>query len=184
MKTNIYGLIVSVFLFLIFIVLAIKFESTAYLYTASFLPLIIVLFLPDIRSSQYINTGKQTQQVRLIKLRGTGEAEAVFVIAFAPGYVKWRKKHLYLNVKDAVTYAALLPEEYIVSMPVLKFDLTPHPRKKTWVGISLPQLADRTKQLHFTTDEVNRFVIQMEDLNEVLQLPSKRSSSTDQSLHA
>jgi hypothetical protein len=185
MKRSTYGLIISVLLFLIFIVLAIKLESTAYLYMASVFPLIIVPFLPDLRSSQYIRTDKPNQLVRLIKLRSSeGATGALFVIAFAPGYVNWHKNHLYFNFEDAVTYAALLPEDYIVTMPVLKYDLKRHRRKKNWVGISLPQLKQRMKQLSYTTKEINRFVIQMEDLNEVLELPAKSSSSVDHGVQA
>jgi hypothetical protein len=185
MKRSTYGLIISVLLFLIFIVLAIKLESTAFLYMASVLPLIIVPLLPDLRSSQYIRTDKPNQPVRLIKLRSSEELTgALFLIAFEPGYVQWHKNHLYFNFEDAVTYAALLPEDYIVTMPVLKYDLKRHPRKKNWVGISLPQLKQRMKQLSYTTKEINRFVIQMEDLNETLQLPAKSSSSVDPGLQA
>jgi hypothetical protein len=185
MKRSTYGLIISVLLFLIFIVLAIKLESTAYLYLASVLPLVIVPFLPDIRSSQYIRTDKPNQPVRLIKLRSSDESTgALFVIAFAPGYVNWHKNQLYFNFEDAVTYAALLPEDDIVTMSVLKYDLKRHPRKKNWVGISLPQLKQRMKQLSYTTKEINRIVIQMKDLNEVLELPAKSSSSVDHGMQA
>jgi hypothetical protein len=185
MKRSTYGLIISVLLFLIFIVLAIKLESTAYLYVASVLPIVIVPFLPDLRSNQYIRTDKPNQPVRLIKLRSTEESTgALFVIAFAPGYVNWHKNHLYFNFEEAVTYAALLPEDYIVSMPVLKYDLKRHRRKKNWVGISLPQLKQRMKQHSYTNKEINRFVIQMEDLNEVLQHPAKSSSSVDHTMQA
>jgi hypothetical protein len=185
MKRSTYGLIISILLFLIFIVLAIKLQSTVYLYVASVLPLVIVPLLPDFRTSQYIRTDKPKQPVRLIKLRNQGENEgALFIIAFAPGYVNWRRNRLYFNTEDAVTYAALLPEDYIVTMPVLKYDLKRHPRKKNWVGISLPQLKQRTKQLSYTTKEINRFIIQMEDLDEILRLPAKNTASVDRSLQA
>jgi hypothetical protein len=185
MKKSTYGLIISVLLFLIFIVLAIMLESTAYLYMASVLPLIIVPFLPDLRSSQYIKADKPNQPVRLIKLRSSEESTgALFVISFAQGYVNWHKSYIYFSFEDAVTYAALMPEEYIVSMPVLKYDLKLHPRKKNWVGISLPQLKQRMKHLSFTTKEINRFVIQMDDLKEILELPANSSSSIDHGLQA
>jgi hypothetical protein len=185
MKRSTFGLIISVLLFLIFIVLAIMLESTAYLYLASVLPIVIVPFLPDLRSSQYIRTHKPQQLVRLIKLRSSeGSTGALFVIAFAPGFVNWRKNRLYFNFEDAVTYESLLPEDDIVSMPVLKYDLSRHPRKKNWVGISLPQLKQRMKQLSYTTREINRLVIQLEDLNEVLQLSAKSSSSVDHGMQA
>ncbi|SEC54180.1 hypothetical protein [Paenibacillus sp. GP183] len=185
MKRSTFGLIISVLLFLIFIVLAIMLESTAYLYIASILPIVIVPFLPDLRSSQYIRTDKPRQSVRLIKLRSSeGSTGALLVIAFAPGFVNWRKNRLYFNFGDAVTYEALLPEDDIVSMPVLKYDLNRHPRKKNWVGISLPQLKQRIKQLSYTTKEVNRLVIQLEDLNEVLELSAISSSSVDHGVQA
>jgi hypothetical protein len=186
MKKSIYVLITSVLLFLIFIVLAIQLESTVYLYVASIFPIIIVPLLPDIRLNHYIRADKHSRQVRLIKLRKAGESSNdLFVIAFAPGYIRWNKtSKLYFNFDEADTYAALLPEDDIVTMPILKYDLNTHPRKKKWVGISLPQIIQRTKKLSYTTKEINRLVIQMEDLNEVLKLPVQRNSSMDGGLQA
>jgi hypothetical protein len=40
------------------------------------------------------------------------------------------------------------------------------------------------KHLSFTTKEINRFVIQMDDLKEILELPAKSSSSVDHGLQA
>jgi hypothetical protein len=186
MKKSTYVLITSVLLFLIFIVLAIQLESTTYLYLASIFPIIIVPLLPDIRLNHYINARKDSGQVRLIKLRKAGEStNDLFVIAFAPGYVRWNKtSRLYFNFDEAVTHTALLPEDDIVTMPILKYDLEPHPRKKNWVGISLPQLVQRTSKLSYTTKEINRLVIQMDDLNEVLKLPVKHNASIDGGLQA
>lgn len=189
MKTNIIGLIFSTLLFLIFIVLSLVFKSTQYLYIASVCPLLIVPFLPDIRSSQTIRPDKDGSKVRLIQLQGTEAADSdLLVITFEPGYIRWQCGRLYFNPDDIMTYASLPQDELTVTMPVLKFDLLPRLRQKKWVGISLSNLAERTSQLSFTTNEINRLVIRMADLNELLgtrpegmtHLPSASAASENE----
>jgi hypothetical protein len=185
MKKNTIGLIFSILLFLIFILLAIMFQSTTYLYVASILPLVIVPFLPDISSNQYIRTDKQENQVQIIKLQDKEATSSdLLVISFEPGFIDWRKKYLYFHNETAVVLTALQQDPYTASMSVLKYDLKRHPRKKNWVGISLQNLIQRTPQLSYTTEEINRLVIRMEDLNELLHLPKSHGSSVDRGLQA
>jgi hypothetical protein len=183
MKLNIFGLILNVLLFLIFILLAFMFQSTKYLYVASFFPLVIVPFLPDIRSNQYIRSDKDNAHVHLFKIQGQEASSSdLFVIVFEPGYINWRKKTIYFNSEEASVCTSLRQDPYTAAMPVLKYDLTRHPRKKNQVGISLPNLIQRTSQLSYTTEEINRFVIRMEDLNELIGRSSSRKSSVNTSV--
>lgn len=185
MKTNIIGFIFSLLVFVIFIVLAIVFQSTNYLYTASILPLVIVPFLPDIKAGQFVDPAKSGNQVRLIRLQGNEpSASDLLVIAFEQGFVDWRRKTLYFRLEDAVPYASLQPEPYTVSIAVLGYDLKKHPRKKNWIGVSLQNIAGRTKHLSYTTNEINRLVIQLQDIRDLQQPPASRHTSAGNSLQA
>jgi hypothetical protein len=184
-KTNTFGLIFSILLFVIFIVLSIMFESTDYLYVASMLPLFIVLFLPDLKSSQYIKPAKQGNKVRLIKLQEKEPSPTdLFVISFEPGYVQWHRENLYFRLSDAVTHANLPPDPHTASMAVLQYDLKRHPRKKNWIGVSLKQIVPRTQQLSYTPNEINRLVIQMQDIHNVLQHTPYTTASTGSDIQA
>jgi hypothetical protein len=176
---NIYGLILSLLLFVIFILLAIVYQSTDYLYMATVLPLVIVPFLPDIKSNQYVKPAKQGNRVQLIKVQGTEPSpHDLLVIAFDPGYLQWNSRTLYFNLDDALLYDSLKSDGFTASITVLNFDLRLHKRKKGWIGVSLKNLAERTTQLSYTTDEINRIVIQMQDLNVLLNIPGTPSTTS------
>jgi hypothetical protein len=185
MKPNKFGLLISLLLFLTFIVLSLLFQSTTYLYIASVGPLLIVPFLPDIRSNQFIKPNRANGAVRLIKMEGDeGTDSDLFVILFEPGYVKWKRGKLFFNLDDIMKDVYVKPDPYAATMTVLKYDLFIQPRKKNWVGISLTQLEQRTAQLSYTTDEINRLVIRMSDLNELLNLPQAQPAAAGRSLGA
>ncbi|CAG7646629.1 hypothetical protein ACFQI7_23970 [Paenibacillus allorhizosphaerae] len=155
----------SIVLFLALIALAIVFESTQFLYAASALPIVIVLLLPDIQN-QYIHSNKKKQA--LFTKHGEGD-EAAIAITFSPGYVQWKRNKLYFRIDSVAvsdkTEAAVGADA--VSLGVLPFDLCVHPRKAGWVGIDLSQIAERTRGLSFTTKEVTRLVIRMNDLETI-----------------
>lgn len=183
MKTNIFGLVSSLLLFVIFLVLSVSFQSIYFVYIASVLPLFIVLFLPDIRSNQTIRSGKNPGAVKIIKVQANDVSSVEqFVLVFEPGSIDWNKSQLYFCPEEAVTYSALKPGPYTAAIPVLKYDLREHPRKKSYVGIFLPNLIERTKQLSYTTNEVNRLVIQAEDLDELLSHSLRKVASSGRSL--
>ncbi len=76
------------------------------------------------------------------------------------------------------------PDPLAATMTVLKYDLFLHRRKKNWIGISLTQLEQRTEQLSYTTNEINRLVIRMSDVNELLQRPVNQPAAAGQSIGA
>ncbi|UKS24760.1 hypothetical protein LOZ80_24530 [Paenibacillus sp. HWE-109] len=185
MKPNHFGLITSLLLFLIFIVLSLVFQSTTYLYIASVGPLLIVPFLPDIRTGQFIKPNQAKGAVRLITMENKDQAHADFlVIYFDPGYVKWNSGKLYFHLDDIMKNVYIKPDPLAATLTVLKYDLFLHRNKKNWVGISLAQLKQRTEQLSYTTNEVNRLVIQLSDINELLQRPLSQPAATGQSIGA
>ncbi|SDN29631.1 hypothetical protein SAMN04487897_102423 [Paenibacillus sp. yr247] len=185
MKPNHFGLITSSLLFLTFIVLSLVFQSTTYLYIASVCPLLIVPFLPDIRSNQFIKPNQSKGAVRLITMENKEKADSDFlVILFEPGYIKWKRGNLFFNLDDIMKDVYIKPDPFAATMTVLKYDLFPHRSKKNWVGISLAQLEQRTEQLSYTTNEINRLVIQMSDVKELLQRPIAQPSSNRQSVGA
>ncbi|MNQ83362.1 hypothetical protein D3C85_984400 [compost metagenome] len=184
MKPKILGLIATLLLFLTFIVLSIKFESTIYLYIASVCPLLVVPFLPDIRSNQYIKP-KSNGAVRLISMEDKDGGDSNFiVILFEPGYIKWNSGKLFFNVEDRMKDVYVKPDPFAATLTVLKYDLQKHRRKKNWIGISLSQLEQRTEQLSYTTNEVNRLIIRISDIQELLQTNVNHPASVGQQVGA
>ncbi|TXK85293.1 hypothetical protein [Paenibacillus sp. N3.4] len=185
MKPKTFGLLISSLLFLIFIVLSLLFQSTTYLYVASVCPLLIVPFLPDIRTSQFIKPNQAKGAVRLIKMENADAADSdLLVILFDPGYVNWNRAKLYFHLDDIMKDVYVKPDPFAATMTVLKFDLLLDRSKKNWIGISLAQLEQRTEQLSYTTNEINRLVISMSDLSELLLMPHSRPTAAGQSIGA
>ncbi|WP_186445782.1 hypothetical protein [Paenibacillus cremeus] len=156
----------SIILFLGLIGMAVFNESTYFLYAASALPILIVIFLPDRDQAQYI-PAKRSKNKKISITKQAAGGEATLSIAFPAGYVQWKRSKLYFHL-DSITEAeaAGTSEARSASLSVLPFDLSVHPRKQGWIGIDLAQMAERTRGLAYTTDEVNRFVIRMSDLEQ------------------
>lgn len=184
MKPKLLGLLATLLLFLTFIVLSLMFQSTTYLYIASVCPLLVVPFLPDIRSNQYIKP-KANGGVRLISMENKDGGDSDFlVILFEPGYIKWNGGMLYFNLTDKMKDVYVKPDPFAATLTVLKYDLFTHRRKKNWVGISLSQLQQRTEQLSYTTNEVNRLIIRISDMQELQQTNFKHPASMGQQVGA
>ncbi|NHN32958.1 hypothetical protein [Paenibacillus agricola] len=170
----------AVFLFVALLGLALLFESELFIYAASAIPILIVITLPDIRQNQYLYSGKKANKasnVQFIKVANGGEP--LLVISFQPGFVRWHCRKLYFDLNDlqldSVEVLPLAGDS--ASLSLLAFDLCPHPRKAGWFGIDLAQIAMRTTNLSYTTEEVSRFVIQMKDLEEISLIMAVASSS-------
>lgn len=151
------------------VAVAIPTESVYLLYAASVLPVVFVPFLPDFGSNQYIKPGKHQGQVETIRVVVESGASPLLLIRFQPGYVRWNKKMLYFSLNNLSAYPTLpIRSDLTVSLSVLKHDLRLHPRKKNWVGIRLGHLKERTRHMSYTLNEINRLVIRMEDVQELL----------------
>ncbi|MCD1259384.1 hypothetical protein B5M42_011120 [Paenibacillus athensensis] len=187
MKTKTYGLLCSSLLFVILLVLTFIFKSVPLLYATTVCPLLIVPFMPDIRSAQLIRMSRSDASVRIIHVQGREPGPSdLFVIRLQPGYIQWERDYLYFDVRDAVTYSALpqQEQELAASMAVLPFDLKPHRRYPYRVGISLANLKTRTAQLAITTQEINRLVIRTSDLMELTGRRRSSSAAAGRSLRA
>jgi hypothetical protein len=183
-KNRIY-LLLSVSIFILLIGLAVYMESAYLLYAASAVPLVIVPFLPDIRTSQYVKAGKNgKKEVTIVKSTG-GNGQGHVILSFPPGFIAWHKHRLYFRIDDIEPMASHETTDNITaSMSVLKFDLMPHPRKKGWIGIQLANLAERTKGLSYTTAEVNRLIMNAADIEETLFRPQTAAVSQNRRLQA
>jgi hypothetical protein len=165
-RKQVWLLYVYIFVFLGLLAMALWLQSENYIYAASVMPILIVLALPDLRRNQYIRSRKDHKAVRIY--RSSNEEDPLLVIAFQPDFLQWNNKKLYFHLNDieASPEPADSSSAQQASLAVLAFDLSPHPRKTGWIGIDLKQLALRTANLPYTTDEITRLVIPMRDLEE------------------
>jgi hypothetical protein len=172
-KWSLFG---AILLFIALLGLALLFESELFIYAASAIPILIVLALPDIRQQQYIQNGKNPDGIQFYKIANSDDP--LLIISFQPGYVRWHCKKLFFNLNEmkAETVEILPAAGDSASIPVLSFDLSAHRRRTGWFGIDLAQLSQRTVNLSYTTEEVNRFVIHMKDLEAVALLMMASSS--------
>lgn len=169
-KKQKWSLVSAVFLFVALLGLALLFESELFIYAASAIPILIVMTLPDIKQHQYIQRSKAKNDIQIYKI--TNDDDPLLVISFQPGFVRWHCQKLYFNLEDLHpdSIDSLPADEDTASIPVLSFDLTAHPRRMGWFGINLAQLSKRTVNLSYSTQEVNRFIIHMKDLEAIALL--------------
>lgn len=175
---------IGLIIFVLLLALSILYESTAYLYIASVLPVLFVPFLPDFGSNQYINPGKNPDQVEIIRFSGKSAASPLLMIRFRPGYLHWSKKWLYFSVSDISPYPTLpIPDDKTASLSALRHDLKPHPRRRGWIGVRIDHMKLRTQHLSYTLKEINRIVVRMEDVQELLK-PDVASNVRSKNLQA
>lgn len=147
--------------------LSIFFESPALLYIASLIPIFVVPFLPDIRSNQYIKPGKNSRTFEVIQVCGNQESPTdTLVLFFPPDAIYWNRKILYISIDDIPRVSHLPNDDLTVTLTILKHDLRFNRKKKNQIGIYLPNLIERTRNLPYTIREVNRLIIRMEDIRE------------------
>lgn len=183
MIKRILALFTASVVFIALIVLAIHYQSANFLYAASALPILIVLLIPDVRSNQYIKPQKHKGQVHVYRTTGKSGPE-LLVITFQPGYIHWNKHIVYFQADDVPAADQKTNDPFTATFSVLKFDLVRHPRKPQWIGIRLAHLRERSKSLSFTIDEVNRFVIRMEDIREIAGRPAPVTSAANKNVQA
>lgn len=171
MKANKLLLAIGLILFLALFGASIWKQSPVLLYVASAIPIFIVPFLPDIRSSQKLHPSKQS--VQIVKLADTAGEEAEWlVVSFNPGTVYWNKKWLVIPTQGMSRVDEIYTDDYTASLTVLKYDLRTKKNRSGHISIYLPNLIERTANLRYTVDEVNRLVIRMDDLDDLMPLPT------------
>ncbi|MDQ1911721.1 hypothetical protein RAC89_15060 [Paenibacillus sp. GD4] len=163
----------SIVLFIGLLLLAVYFESQHFIYAASALPILIVLLLPDWRRDQYVTAAKSS---RFELHRQSAGEDSLLTITFKPGAVRWSSRRLFIRFEEAVNAEMSHQAVPATSIAVLPYDLLPHPSKAGWIGIELGQLVERTRGLSYTTDEVTRLTIRMNEL-EIAALDMVSSSS-------
>ncbi|WP_282939584.1 hypothetical protein [Paenibacillus sp. RC67] len=179
-----------IILFVALLGLAAFFQSDMLIYAASAIPILIVLALPDIKKYQYIRSAKNARNVAIYK-QDSGE-DTLIIIAFQPGFLRWKSSKLFFHLNDIREDSSTANSvfqgsgETVASIPVLSFDLAAHKRKTGWISIDLAQLEQRTTNLSYTTDEINRLVISMKDLEEtaLTMMSATTSSSKNKSISA
>ncbi|MDF2935242.1 MAG: hypothetical protein K0Q90_615 [Paenibacillaceae bacterium] len=160
---NSLALAAGLILFFGLIASAILLESAYLLYAATAIPILLVPFIPDLKTSQTVKAGPSASRLRAYRTENeTGEG--FIILESLHGGIPWNKKRIYFPV-DGLPAAA--PSAYpagTAGIPVLQYDLVPHRRRKDLYGIELANVAARFRTLSFTTDEVTRLVIRLEDL--------------------
>lgn len=157
------AVIIGIILFGLLIAAAIYLQSAYLLYAASGVPILLVPFLPDLSVAQTIRPGRTTASIRMYRtspLPGDG----FLVIEAAPGAIHWNKERLFFALEGVPVHAAAGHPSLSAGLAVLQYDLIKHRRKKNTYGIELAHLKDRLSTLPYTSDEVTRLVIRMEDL--------------------
>lgn len=160
---NTLALIFGVFVFGGLIAAAIILQSAYLLYAATGIPILLVPFLPDIRTSKILKPGDAGSQVRLYRT-SSNTGEGFVIIEAAPGHFPWHKRKIYFSLNGIPTVTSSLYSPNTAGIPVLPYDLTVHRRHKHLHGIELVNLSSRLRTLSYTTAEVTRLVIRVEDL--------------------
>lgn len=175
--------IIGLLLFGGLIAAAIVVQSAYLLYAASGIPILLVPFLPDIRTSKTLKPGSQDAKIRLYRTQQEG-TDGFLIIEADPGAMPWNKRRLYFTATNVpATAASYLPDS--AGIPVLHYDLVRHPRKKNMFGIELAHLTERFRTLSYTPDEVTRLVIRIEDLKPApTKITGAKSQSIGQELQA
>jgi hypothetical protein len=187
MKKTTIALLLASGLFVVLLGAAVYYQSSNFLYAASAVPILIVIFIPDIKSSQYIKPGR-SNRVSLSKTGGADGPE-LLSITFEPGYVNWKRRIVYFAATDAFDAPtdganAVTAPDIIASLRVLKYDLLPARDRNRWIGIQLDNLKERSTSLAFSLDTVNRLVIQMDDIRELTNVQLTPNASIDKNIGA
>lgn len=158
------ALAAGLILFFGLIASAILLESAYLLYAATGIPILLVPFIPDLKTSQTVKPGQSAPHMRVYRTHNE-QGEGFIILESLQGGIPWNKKRLYFSL-DGLPAAA--PSAYpagTAGVPVLQYDLVPHRRRKDLYGIELANVAARFRTLSFTTDEVTRLVIRLDDLS-------------------
>lgn len=157
--------VAGLILFAGLIAAAIVLQSAYLLYAATGIPILLVPFLPDFKTSQTLKPGKDGSRIRVYRT-GSTEGDGFVIIEAEPGAIPWNKSRLYFPVSGLPTASGFAYYPDTASVPVLAHDLVRHRRKKDVFGIELAHLANRFRTLSFTPDEVTRLIIRTEDLTQ------------------
>ncbi len=181
---NSLALAAGLILFFGLIASAILLESAYLLYAATGIPIMLVPFIPDLKTSQTVKPGQSASRMRVYRTDNEN-GEGFIILESLQGGIPWNKKRLYFPVDGLPTTAPTAYPAGTAGIPVLQFDLVPHRRNKELYGIEMANVAARFRTLSYTADEVTRLVISLEDLRPADPAkPERRTASVRKSFPA
>jgi hypothetical protein len=163
-------------LFLVVLGLSIVLQSAVLLYIASAIPMLVVPYLPDLRTNQVL---KARRGVEVVRVGENNPDSEMLIVSFKPGDIYWNKRYLYISLNDMVSDSQSDLGPFTLSMTVLRHDLHFQP-KKNRIGVYLPNLLERLKDMPISPNEVNRLTLRMEDVRDAIMPEPMRMSSTGQ----
>lgn len=160
---NIWLSALGIIVFAAFFISSIVRESPLLLYIASAIPIVVVPFLPDFKTSQRLRPKRKG--VDIVQVTGKSGEPEWLVVSFKPGTVYWNRKRLVISYKTAPTVQSVATDDFTAALTVLAYDV--HARKKAGrIAVSIPNLSERTAGMPFTVNEVNRLIIALADFSD------------------
>jgi hypothetical protein len=179
---------IGICLIAICLILAYMIQSAYLLFTASILPVLILPFLPDIRTNQTIEPLKSNKSIQVYGIADENQTAKYVVIEFKPGKIHWSKHVLYFSADHVALAPTSSLKQDAAALPIHKPDLVLKKGKYRWVGIRLNNLPERASSFPLTLKKVNRLVISIEDIKELFQEKKmnsrKRTASKGKPLQA
>jgi len=90
----------------------------------------------------------------------------------------WNKKLLLFSPEHIEKIRQNDPLTNVIALPVLGYDLILRKKKNPQIGIYMKHLVDRSRSFSFTIEEVNRLIIPIKDMNELLSGTSTSFTKT------
>ncbi|QGQ98108.1 hypothetical protein EHS13_26080 [Paenibacillus psychroresistens] len=169
------------------LVLAYVLQSAYLLFAACVLPLLILPYMPDIRTNQEINPLSKNKSIQVYGIT-SGENQASYVvIEFKPGRIIWSKHALYFSADHVAMAPTSSLKSNAIALPIYKSDLIIKKGKHRWVGIKLKGMTERSSKFSFKLKQVNRLVVSIQDIKELFKEASpahKRSIKKSKQLQA
>ncbi|MGO4500035.1 hypothetical protein AB4114_29590 [Paenibacillus sp. 2RAB27] len=101
-------------------------------------------------------------------------------ISFGPGNIAWHKNFLYIPLE--APFRPKAAEDYAddsIGVSIHFEDLTKHPERPNQFGIDIHSVVRRLEKLkyqeglHFEYSDIEQFIIQMADIEEIMQMDVK-----------
>jgi hypothetical protein len=168
-KTSFKYFSIGILCIIICLVLAFVMQSANLLFAASVLPLIILPFLPDLRSNQKIDPSSKNKSVQVYGITSDNNQPNYVVIEFKPGKVHWSKQVLYFSADHVAIAPTASLKQNAIALPIHKHDLMIKKGKYRWVGIKLKHMVERSNSHSLKLNQVNRLVINIQDIKDIFK---------------
>jgi hypothetical protein len=168
-KTSFKYFTIGLLCIAICLVLAFVMQSANLLFAASVLPLVILPFLPDLRSSQKIDPLSKNKSVQVYGITSDTNHPNYVVIEFKPGKVHWSKQMLYFSADHVAIAPTASLKQNAIALPIHKHDLVIKKGKYRWVGIRLKHMKERSNSHSLKLNQVNRLVINIQDIKDLFK---------------